>query len=466
MSALALASLLCAVGCPTEEPEPQPPAPSVLSVEISEAVVSEHVQTVVTVQWAVQGSVGDVSTWLEYGEGGDLRHRSAGRRLGYGTYEAFALGIPEGRTVGLRAVVTDSQDEAATEAVEVELGELTAILPPIDVPLQADEARDGFVSTALISDPQTAIVLDSSGNVVWAWPHPGGEWGGISRVALSVDGESVLYSPYDPPFGDAQFGNTTELVRVRLDGTESSSFEMPGAHHDFVELPDGKLAFIVVDMQEVEGVDEPVCADQIVETEADGSDPRVVWEAWGEWPMELDEWQLYCWDWTHANAIDYDPDLDAFHVSLRNLGSIISVDRDTGAVLRVVGGTQSDYELDTGGTELFKFQHQFETWDDTLLVFDNRDCEQDPSRLVLVELDDDEGTAVEAWVHEKEPGQCSGILGSVTLLPSQSTVLATWSTLGVLEEIHREGHLLRRIEVVAPHAFGYSHWYDDLTPDP
>src|SRR5690606_21345938 len=126
----------------------------------------------------------------------------------------------------------------------------------------------------------------------------------------------------------------SEIVRVALDGSGSSSTPVPLLAHDFVEHPDGTIGAIVVEYRDVDGV--AIRGDQIVEIDADG-DLETIWSAWDCFDPAEDMSDDPEHGWTFANALDYDPEEEAYYLGMRNFSSIAKIDRSSGECEWVLG---------------------------------------------------------------------------------------------------------------------------------
>jgi len=439
--------------------------PRELSIVLLDEQVSDVIPTVITVRWAVPGFSETVSSWVEFGTDAEYGMTAVGRWQSYATFETFLVGIGPEREVHYRVVAEDSAGIVVGEDQVTATGAGPADLPEISVPVSGDATSEGgFLATSILMDHTAApaVILNSEGEYVWWHSIEANDQKPVTRSYLSNDGTSVLYINHFAPFGDTGDEEFNGIVRVRLDGSAVDLIEVPDLHHDFVELPDGTLACVVTDQRQVEGVAGEVMGDSIVEVSADGSESREVWTAWDTWPPELLEPLDELWDWTHANSIDYDDQDDCYHVTLRNPGTIVTLDRSRGLVERAVGGLYSDYDDGAGNTEYFLHPHQFEAEDDGIVVFDNREQETDGSRVVELALHDETGIAEEVWEYRADPWLVSPMLGDVSRLPS-GNVLITWSAEGQVYEVDEGGQLLWQLQVAAPLGFGYARWYPSLT---
>jgi len=432
-----------------------------------EVEISDLVPTVATVTWTLA---------VEEVEGAFVRYQSDDG------VPRFVTVVPDGDSfscalVGLKpadqyavmaAVDTPvGRFESATETFET--GPLPTTLPGDDFTFEETaEGHDGFLVTTVNSVDATALILDGQGDIVW-WYTESDAYS--PRAVLSHDRQSVIVllgSDMEAPMGT----ELMTLTRVNMAGTVEDSFEVPGLHHDFTELPDGTLAYIATDSRVVDGLSIPILGDRIVEMSADGDAVRDVWSAWDDFEfdphkvIDLVEPGQTNVDWTHANALDYYPDIDAYGLSLYHFGVIALIDRQTGDLLWQVGRTGSDIALSTpvdfgqSGP-----QHQFDLVGDSLLVFNNGSPDDYASVAVEYALDLGALTAEAARVHSSDPPIFCTVWGDASYLPGGNW-LVTWSTAGRLEEITPEGDVVSRVGLPMGEIFGYTTFVQELVASP
>jgi len=327
----------------------------------------------------------------------------------------------------------DGDEVVDSESGSFVTNEVPDLLPELEVELdELDEHR--FIVTSLLGDPHAAVVIHQDGYYAW-WHIEVDDGLTLARARMGPGGESIYYSAYDRGEWvgpDAVY----EFRRVVLGEGIAEKREARYHHHDFVVLDDGTIGWIRSDHQEVEG--ETYRGDAIVETAPDGAE-RVVWSSWDHLEHGLSP---DCNDstgtiWTHANALHYDPDSDTYHISVREMDTVVAVDRASGETLWELGGCESDFDM--SGTLGFDGQHQIQPVDGGLLLYDNRPSEA-YSRVVEFALDHDAGTATERWIYSADDAYLTDILGDVHRLPSGDTIV-TWSTTGRMEQVDQHGEL-------------------------
>ncbi len=413
----------------------------VAEIEV-EAAVSEVIPTVVTVRLAAELD-GIDAAFVDFGPTETYGTRVRAADQGDGWFEATLLGSPASSEVHLRALLAVGDVEVVGEDHVVETGAQPVVLPGTSRSgAHPHMSAGGFLVTSVMAIPTMAVILDDLGRYVWWYGNDDDEaddWP-ITRARLSRDGTSALIL-HNVPLGDDTLPEEQYILEIALDGSASERIPAHYAHNDFVELPDGTIAFLAEDAREVDG--ELVYGDRIVEIQPDGSQVEV-WSVWDDLEYDPDHDLAKLGYWTHANALDYDEVHDQYYVGARHVHAIFKVDRATGDLVWVFGGSDSDFELLVG--EPTALQHQFQVLDGGLLVFDNGDDPDAGSRAVEYELDEAAGEAEVVWEYTSDPlVYCFG-MGDVTRMETGNT-LVTWSTSGMIDEVSPDDELLWRVRL-------------------
>ena len=225
----------------------------------------------------------------------------------------------------------------------------------------ASKAYEGYTLLTHGADKKSYLI-DMVGNVVHTWDHsprtPGlncvllenGNLLGGYRLPPKEVGKVFL------PLG----GRTGGLVELDWDGNVVWQFELSSdteiLHHDFVRLPNGNTLTnswehipydeaIKAGRREDQTTRLGVVSDVIYEINPEG---KIVWK-WRAWDhrgtnskVKLDinfityvlpEYPHENQDWTHFNAVDYDPVSDRILVSSREFGEFYIIDHKNGDIL-------------------------------------------------------------------------------------------------------------------------------------
>lgn len=411
--------------------------------------------TTVTVTWDTPVAGDGV---LHYGEddayGTDVLAADSADGL---AHQVVLTGLPPGEEFHLRV-------ESATIEGQLSSADVSFVtpLPPQDLPSlwpdQTDEDRvaSGYILTSLVLKPSAAVIFDPHGNMVW-W-HAAEADEQATQARLSADGSAILVMT-----AAADMVSDKAMIHaLPLDGGEGWALRLPGGHHDFIELPDGRFAYPALDVREYNG--RQVAGDQIVEIDRDGT-TRVVWSVWDTVdPATIDEDQFFYGDkvdWTHVNSLTYDPATRRYWVSSHNLSTIFVIDADTGAVHLQIGGTASDVTF-LGG-EPIASQHAPFLVPGGFLVFNNGEGGTDHlwSEAVEYAVDETAGTATRVWSYRDPDSLYSPFLGCAERLSNGDTLIS-WGAGGRVSEVTAAGDEVFHIDAGLGAAFGYTHAVADL----
>lgn len=332
----------------------------------------------------------------------------------------------------------------------------TAAVPGRVVPFEhvGGDTSDGppFVLTSVISGEEgesSVQILDALGRPTWVVEPT---WGFTPTARFSRDGTAVWML-----LTSKEHVEDAVIVRQPLIGGDPEEIQAPYAHHDFVELEDGTLAWIAAELREVDG--EAIVGDRIVERAPDGT-TREVWTAfdWLEvvpnagWSMEQYPFGV---DWTHANGLHYDAGRDAYTLSLYYHRSLAHIDRSSGELLWMLGGEDDDF----GGTSFFGPQHapDFDA-EGHLTVFDNGGT---GSSAVGLRLDEDAWTAQEVWRFSPDDGRGNLLLGDVAPQPDGGALIS-WGEHGAITHVDASGELAWELQASQTGVVGQVSWRGDL----
>ena len=371
-------------------------------------------------------------------------------------HEALLLGLYEDATFHFEVQSIDGDDVVGSGDLEVETGALVAELPALEMGGEAGVVA-GFMAGPLIGLSNAAAIFDGSGRPVWAVSTPMGTLD--LRVIPSVDGASVLAMAAGVE-SDVDSLLAGSLLRYAYTGELVEEIPVPYLSQDFVELPDGVLAALVLDPLDDAGFPGSY-GNQIVEIDADGA-ASVVWDARDHFDPGTTGAVEGDATWTHANALDYDPIEDLYYVTLRDFSAILAIERATGEIRWTLGGEASSFAAGPG-TLFPQLLHQLDVVGDTVLIFDNGDPEEGSSRVVELELDEEAHTATQIWSHAHHPPLAVYAKGDVTRL-SSGDVLITWSTAGELEVVDPTGTTRWRVNTALGTAMAYTTVVDSLYP--
>jgi hypothetical protein len=360
--------------------------------------------------------------------------------------------------------------------------------------------------------------------------EPGVTLLGLRGYLIAVDpaGAPVWYEPIDGSIHEANrtasgdlyvIVNRQTLTVTDLSGAPKAVYraarttdpladtvpvDVDAIHHDAIQLPNGDFAALSIERRWIE--DYPasetnprttapawVAGDVVVEFAPDGTvvkqvalldllDPhRIVydsvdgdyWEDFGPWAGDDIK------DWSHGNAVSYDPASDVMLVGLRHQDAVVGIDWSTGELAWIVAPPQNWIEpyrdrlltSDVDGFVEPYHEHGAKfTASGTVVLFDNGNYRAEPvaeplpdqqnySRALEISVDPASGTwhPVWSWGQTLDPSHFSGSLGDVDVLPATDHLLVTFGNLanpylgGVeVDEVTRDGEVVWQLVIDDP----------------
>ena len=392
--------LLAGMSC-KGEPEPE------LEITGVEAAVADGMGTVVTVTWSTNV---ETTGSVEFGE--DTTYGRVTAESSSGTEHSVTLaGLAPDTEIHFR-VMADGQ--ADTDDHSITTGSLEN-LPALTM----EGTGDLYLALPVVTPELTWITLiDPQGRITWSWEDD--RETEVYRARVSRDGTGMVYTATvfrgEPHEGSA-------LVRVDWDGTERH-LNVPYLAHDFIEMDDGTVVSLAYEYRD------DVQGNKLVQIDTDGTITDL-WSAWDCFDPETHISSDPDHGWIHANALDYDESTDSFLVGMRNLSTIVRVDRATGECVWSIGRGAGD--VDTSGG-VFLHQHQFHWTDGGFLVFDNMGAGGLDSRVLEYSFDEAAGTAKVVREIFGDPPAFSLILGDVHRMDNADTVIV-WSSIARAERV-------------------------------
>jgi len=422
-----------------------------------DTALSEYIGTVATVTWSVDDLGVLDAAHVEFGLDGSYGQVAPCDVSGDGPYEVRVWGMKPAEDYQLRVVAEADGTTYNSAPHTLITGAAPVSLPSLSVETygNSDMAAGGFLLTSVFTLPPAAVILDGDGDYVW-WHVDEDNTFTVCRARISADRQWIYYwAPNVGLFGPGDGEPDQKLVRVSIDGGTVQNAELPDGHHDFFALPDGNLALLEYD--EITVVDQPIDGDKITEMAPNGDKTQIysVWDDLTYEPIPMAPGE----SWSHANALRYIEDQDAYYMGFRSFDGIFKIDRSSGELLWVLGGLFTDF----AGTEnLFSAQHGFQVLgDDRLVVFVNSEPMVAESTVMEIVIDEGAMTAELVWEYHPDPTMFSHSLGDVWRFDSGNT-LVTYSNSGQIDEVDESGELLWRLNAGLGGALGYSEYLEDL----
>lgn len=312
---------------------------------------------------------------------------------------------------------------------------------PDDAPDDPDAwCPDGQWILTTFTGPTTSgvLLLDRSGTIRWAWVVADPE----DRVlrARPATGGGLWIAVGDRVVDN---GDRGVILRVDAEGNTLSSTPTRDPHHDFVELPDGRLAWLGYEFsQPANGATlQYLATDRVVATPEGGGEEERLFSTLADWsyqpvmpvPAEgRDGRTLVGFEvWGQGASLGYRPEDDTLFLLWRFQDLLLAFEGD-GSGARWAWG--SDWGTLAGGPS-FEHGHFSDVWDGGILVFDNRRERSEPSRLVEYAFDDVSYAETWSW----SDGFHEDGVADVVRAPGCDHVVATWPSRHRIAEIDRDG---------------------------
>lgn len=338
------------------------------------------------------------------------------------------LGMKPSTEYWYRVVVDRPAGTCAGPLGRLETGPITNGIPrPTVTTYGPERAFGGFtlLCTLGIGQDSWTLILDRDGDRVWWYPTAGRS--DCSRALMSFDGSHFWMANANVPLSVTAPAGT--LSRVRMDGTEAESFDVPYRHHDITVLPDESIAYIDYDES---GATE---CDQVKEIDPETGETRVVFDLHSVLPDRRGE--------CHSNAIHWWPEADLYTVSVLYWNSIVAFDR-TGTFRWAFGG-----EPNTFSAVDWQGQHGHQLLESGIVLFNN--SETSSSHVLEYRW---EGTNAHLVLDFSHPDRKTVSFGNVQRLSNGNT-LVTYSNQGVIWELDAAGLLVQEILFTGGAQVGY-----------
>jgi len=306
-----------------------------------------------------------------------------------------------------------------------------------------------YVIAPFVGATQTTVgIADPTGALIWY--HVENRDRRVTRARMSADKKSVLYSA----ISDAS-PNDSEIVSVAVDGSATSSISVPGLGADFAVLSDGTIAVLMADTPQGSSV----TGDRIVEIDAGGTQ-KTVFSTFTCFSPTTSPGDGPATSWSGASALQVDSKKGIYYVALRNLSSVVQVNRMTGACDWILGDNAAQTLTMVDGTTPFKHPGGIQNSASGLVVLD-ADGGANGSRTVIYELDLDAKTATTAHTYDSNPRVDVTEQGESTTLTS-GAVLSNWSNGSRLDLVNESGALKWKLEALSGERLGYHTAFRDI----
>lgn len=373
------------------------------------------------------------------------------------SHDRRMFGVPSG-TVRLRPeVVREDGTVVEGPVVEVKVPPLPDTLPAVTA--EVLDPNRSVVATGMVlfntfaKGQAHVMAVDARGRVVWWRTLPKGLKALRSRTGR--DGNSILFASYE--FGQDAESDLGQITRWTLGEPEPTITRAVELHHDFVELPDGELAWLSFDRANryIEGVGiAPLQTDALrvaPEGAVEGEERRI----FSLLDDAIQTPDLVCehmlpggfgngyFEWSHSNSLAYEPSTDSLRFLARYWDAVLEVGLD-GTLHWQAGGEANQWDLQGW----FNHGHATELSGSDWWVFSNNNHAEGPNVTDYVRLavDAETGTVTETARIADPFGRYASYLGDVRSLPN-GNILVAYSPEGQLLELTPEGDIVWELHV-------------------
>ncbi|MCP4805440.1 MAG: hypothetical protein GY913_13820 [Proteobacteria bacterium] len=370
-------------------------------------------------------------------------------------HEITVYGLP-----ALTEIQVDLALDDCVQTVIFETGSPSETFPFITDALETGELGSGgwFPMTVFTEDVQYSAILASDGTPVW--------WRGhdlvLTRTALSVDRETILFNTIAGGYQGQGF-----ITRLELGGGERAVYEVPGHHTDFVERPDGTVAALVYDIEEVDG--SWYQASAVVEIAPDGTQTmlfRLFDQAVLDTGIGYPESTVHAdgvdvmYEWMHLNSISWSESEQAYLLTEGNAARVMQVSAD-GELDWIVGHHVG--EIHTELEDSVQAPHKAVRIDGGgVVVFNRGDRDSGAEQCAFVTTLEVDGVGA-TETNRVTPEDCLKVtfLGEAQNL-ADDKLFVNYSSAGVLELLGEDLEPELRLTTNLGAAFGFGEYAESL----
>ena len=418
------------------------------------AELDKEYGTVIRVIWD-QGANG--TAFVEFRYNGRPWQASPTQKVDVGAQGAWILGVPYEVEVEYRIISDVGKGNTASTIQTIDTAPWPTTLPTPIVLTSVPETwdpEDRYVLTSMNQEGDDrygdwwTFIMDREGQVLWARFT---DTNYISRyVRIPRSGEGILVDHNSAwPQGDA--GEDSYIIRMTLDGQTLETFDTPGLHHSFVDMPEGEVVWLAL---------QGSYSNERLEMVAPDGSGRTIWDC------EINYIDYYKIPTTSCgtNGLFWWPDSDTFLVSSWAIDTVIEVDRQTGQTMRWFGQIERSWAFDPPDSE-FDWQHgPIYTDDGNMMVSSRRyDTKLDRYETVVYEYELDEATETlqEVWSFGKGFGIYGAYMGEVHRLDNGNT-LHNYGEEARLREVQPDGTMIWEVWWEGDKHIGRSTYFSDM----
>lgn len=315
-----------------------------------------------------------------------------------------------------------------------------------------------------VSSTSTALAVDQEGRVVW-FISVDPEVAQYLRITNLLPNGNFLAVVYTSPSGSAyEISLDNQIMWEAPAGQESS------VHHDIFPMPNGNYMAITLaekdgpvpdgpwkelfNTQESDSI--PWWGDVIIEWDPDGNEVWR-WSVFNHFDMvDYDSTTFTIalprgfHDWTHSNAVFYDPVDQSVYLSLRQLSRITKIDYITGEILWMMGRAMPSGQVKTGNDLGFSWQHAIKVLDNrNLMLYDNGNLSTPQiSRVLEISITETDSfpTAEIVWEYILPESLYTKQIGEADRLSNGNTLIIA-GTYGRILEVGADSSLIWELQM-------------------
>ncbi|MCB9756416.1 MAG: aryl-sulfate sulfotransferase [Myxococcales bacterium] len=395
------------------------------------------------------------------------------------SHEVMILGLKEARAYTFTATVRHDEGEGQPER-SAELMYTTEPLPEAFAPVQfhgSDPARmqpgvtffdstsrEGFTATG-----GYLLAVDALGDVVWYYTAPTVQQPADLR---RLQNGNLMFLGFDDNGVDPMAVEIDMLGREVARWTREST-GIVGIHGDLFELPDGAFVTMGLELREISGYPNDntykVVGEIVTEFALDNTIVREhkLLDILDPYRIASQDFhnafyaQLFgpmTKDWAHVNGVIYDDSDDSFVVSSRHQDLVFKLDRQTGALVWLIGTPHASSAVDdswpflelVGDGALPNHMHAPQVLPEGhLMVFDNNNKGR-ASRAVEYAIDVDAMTIEQVWEYsdpDYDPAIFSIFIGDADTQANGNVLIDFGATLVDPTSLDTRGAYAHIIEV-------------------
>ena len=392
----------------------------------------------------------------------------------FGTHHLLTvLGLRPEKTHTIRVQAVDQEGNiTAEDIIEVTTDPLPPKFPTIEVISQPDLMEPG-VTLFSDFDEGLLIIVNEIGEVIWYYDDKN-DFGRPIYGARRLSNGNLLFLESGFQIVEINMIGTVVLSWQTIFSELNTAIEIEFSHHEVFEMPSGNLLLLSSEVRAFDNYPtsetDPtapvetanIVGDVIVEFSRDGAvlnewklidllDPyRIGYDSLDSlWDFVYPEAVGGTRDWSHGNAVIYDPNDDSIIVSVRHQDAVIKISRKTGELIWILGPHENwktpfnRYLFNFPPGDDFEWPYHPHapelTPDRTILLFDNGNFRASPfdpkvedsnnySRAVEYQIDEATMEINQIWEYRGLANETlfSQTMGDVDSLPETGNVLITF----------------------------------------